>query len=119
MEPKIDMSELAGAMLKWERIQKEADLLRAEIEWAVMAIKRTQTVGNVRATYSGGRKSYNYQAAAILCPAANQSVIKEFTVIPPPRTDWRKICQHVGIEKDEIPYVQSEPSVRVKLLPAE
>lgn len=115
MESKIDMSALAMKMLEWERKQKEADLLRAEIEWAVMGIKRTQTVGNVRATYSGGRKAYDYQDAAY-CHPVSEATIELFTVTPAPKTDWRKICQHVGVEKDDIPFMQSAPSVRVKLL---
>ena len=116
MEPKIDLSELAGAMLKWERIQKEADLLRAEIEWAVMAIKRTQTTGNVRAVYNGGRKSYDYREAADGHPMVSEATIKLYTIVTEPRTDWRNICQHVGLDKADIPFTQSEPSVKVKLL---
>lgn len=116
MSPKVDMSWLAKMMLRWEEAQLLADKLRARIETAVMQIGETQTVGNVRARYSGGRKSYNYQTAAILCPAANQSVIKEFTITPEPYTDWRKVCEHAGVERNDIPFTKSEPTVTVKLL---
>jgi len=116
MDPKIDMSNLARMMLEWEMLQRRAVALQATIEATVMQIGKTQTVGNVRASYSGGRKSYNYSEGAMLCPMVNQSVIKEFTITPEPRTDWRKVCEHAGVERDDIPFTQSEPSVTVKLL---
>ena len=119
MEPKIDLSNLARMMLRWERLQLQVDELRGAIEDTVMQIKRTQTAGNVRAVYSGGRKSYDYREAADGHPMVNTATVELFTVMPPPQTDWRKVCDHAGIEKDEILFTQSDPSVRVKLLPAE
>ena len=56
-------SELAAIMLQWEDAQRHADALRAEIEAEVLALGKTQTVGNVRATYSAGRRTFDYQAA--------------------------------------------------------
>lgn len=116
MTTKPDMSNLAMMMLRWEKLQLQADELRGAIEDTVMEIKRTQTVGNVRAVYSGGRKSYDYLFAAGIHPMISEDVMQAFTITPPPRTDWRKICKHLEIPQDKIPYIQSEPSVRVKLL---
>lgn len=113
MESKIDMSNLARMMLRWEKLQLQADELRGAIEDTVMRIKRTQTVGNVRATYSAGRKSYDYATAAKNCPQVTEYI---YAVAP---NDWRKICQHVGIEEGEIPFTQSGPTVRMELLPVE
>ncbi len=114
MEPKIDTSRLAMKMLRWEEAQLFADGLRAEIETTVMAIGKTQTVGNVRASYSAGRKSYDYRKAADGNWLISEAAVEQFTVTPPPKTDWRKVCNHVGIK--DIPFTQSDPSVRVKLL---
>ena len=118
-EANVDMSELARKMLRWEEAQLFADDLRAEIKSAVMRIGRTQTVGNVRASYSGGRKSYDYHAgaASVSAPIINRGIIERFTIVPPPRVDWRKICEHVGVNKADIPFTQGDPSVAVKLLP--
>lgn len=116
MDPKVDMSQLATMMLEWERRQKWADALRAKIKATVMRVGETQTVGNVRATYSGGRKTYDYYAAAVLRPAVGNATIELFTVTPVPQTDWRAICEHAGVEKNDIPFTQSEPSVTIKLL---
>lgn len=116
MDPKVDMSQLATMMLEWERQQKRADALRTTIEATVMQIGKTHTVGNVRASYSGGRKTYNYQEAGDAHLKVTGEMIRLYTTRPPPVTDWRKVCEHVGVERSDIPFTQSPPSVTVKLL---
>lgn len=59
----MNASELASAMLAWENAQRLADALRAKIEAAVLKIGKTQTVGNVRASYMAGRRTFDYEAA--------------------------------------------------------
>ena len=105
----MNMSELAARMLAWEETQRRADEMRAEIEAAVLALGRTQTVGNVRASYSAGRKSYDYEAAAK--PVADEETVARFTT---PKVDWKGICEHVGI--NEVPFTQAPASVSVKLM---
>ena len=61
----MDNSQLAARMLDWEIMQRRADELRAEIEAAVLALGKTQTVGNVRATFSAGRRTFDYEAAVV------------------------------------------------------
>lgn len=112
----VNMSDLAIKMLQWEQVQRLADNLRAIIESMVMRTGKTQIVGNVRATYSGGRKTYDYHTGAGNVPVTDRSVIERFTVIPPSYIDWRKVCEHVKVPKADIPFTQSEPSVKVKLL---
>lgn len=117
MKNQVDTSDLAMKMLRWEEAQRFADELRGAIEDTVMQIGRTQTVGNVRATYSKGRKSYDYREAALEGDVdVSNATIELFTVTPAPKTDWRKICEHVGVDKADIPFTQSPPSVMVKLL---
>ena len=68
----MDASTLAAKMLQWEETQRQADALRREIEAAVLAIDKTQTVGNVRASYTAGRRTFDYQAAIVAAEAAGQ-----------------------------------------------
>jgi len=112
----MDAGELALKMLKWEKLQCAAYVLAAEIEHAVLDIGKTQTVGNVRASYSGGRKSYDYRAAADGHIHVSEATVSLFTTIIPQtkKVDWRGICDHAGIE--DIPFMQSKPKVTLKLL---
>jgi hypothetical protein len=107
----MDGSELAQKMLEWEKITLQAYQLAEEIRVAVFELGKTQTVGNVRATYSAGRKTYDYQTAAK--EVAPQDVIEKHTTIETiTKTDWRQVCIDALIEA---PYTQSEPSVTLKL----
>lgn len=106
----MNASELAAKMLEWEQAKRQLDTLTAEIQEAVLEIGQTQTVGNVRASYSAGRKSYNYETAieaADLSPGS----LGPFEVVT---VDWRAACKGLGIT--DVPFAQSEPSVSVKLL---
>lgn len=112
-----DASELAKLMLKWEVQRIILDELEAVIKDTVLKAGKTQTVGNVRATYSAGRKSYNYAYAATGHPRVNEAVESLYTKTSTTTTiDWRAICKHAGIKGDELPFTQGDPSVRVKLL---
>ena len=55
----MNASELANKMLAWECLKMDLDRLGADIEKAVLEIGKTQTVGNVCAPYSAGRKKYD------------------------------------------------------------
>jgi hypothetical protein len=70
-------------------------------------------VGNLRATYAAGRKTYNYQDAADGHPMVSAATVELFTVVTP-KTDWKKVCEHAGVE--DVPLKQSEPSVTLKTL---
>lgn len=59
----MDNSQLAALMLEWEATQRKADELAEQIKAAVLAIGKTQVVGNVRATFSAGRRTFDYEAA--------------------------------------------------------
>jgi hypothetical protein len=108
----MNATELAMKMLEWEQAQRKADALKAEIESAVLEVGATQTVGNVRASYSGGRKSYDYRGA--LAGYDEVSLEPWKTEIPAATMlDYRAACKGLGVEA---PYTQSEPSVTVKLL---
>jgi len=110
----MNASELAQKMLVWEQQKRSLDALTAEIEAAVLELGQTQTVGSVRATYSGGRKSFAYDAAATQVGVTiPQELVDEHTQTTQ-RIDWKAICEVAGVT--DIPFTQSEPSVSVKLL---
>ena len=66
----MDNSQLAALMLEWEAAQRKADELAAKIRAAVLTIGKTQVVGNVRATFSAGRRTFDYRAAVDAAEAA-------------------------------------------------
>lgn len=112
----MEASELAGKMLEWERKKRELDALEVKIAQAVLGVGETQTVGNVRATYNKGRKSYDYKEGASGHPMVSAATVKLFTRFIPAATriEWKKICEHAGI--DDVPFKQNAPSVKLKLL---
>lgn len=114
---KDDPSLLANAMLEWEQIQAHADQLAFYIQDAVMNIEQTQTVGNVRVTYSTGRKTYDYEEAATDHPSVSQATIDLYSkrIL---KIDWKAICTHAGIgeQPNDIKFTQSPPSAKIKLL---
>ena len=119
----MNATELATRMLEWETTQRAADALRTEIEAAVLALGKTQTVGNVRATFSAGRKVYDYEAAvtAFADNAANNDDAATFNRIQTVSRmnsktvyDYKAIAAELAI--DAPVKSQSEPSVTVKLL---
>jgi len=105
----MNASELAVIILEWERAQKLADALKETIETEVLALGKTQVVGNVRVTYSEGRKTYDYET-----PGKAQDLPEAFiadyskTIV-----DWRGICKALNV----LPVVtgQSNPTATVKL----
>ena len=113
----VDMAALAQMMLDWEAAKARLDELSVLIEDDVLKIGKTQTVGNVRATYSKGRRSFDYEAGAKDHPMVSEATLRLFTripVAPPPYVDWGGICKHAGI--DDVPFTQGEPKVTVKLV---
>ena len=105
----MNATELATKMLEWETTQRAADALRAEIEAAVYALGKTQTVGNVRATFSAGRKTYDYRGAwMVFANGAEPGADFEKVTY-----DYRAACAANDLEAR---FTQSEPSVSVKLL---
>jgi hypothetical protein len=108
----MNESELAGLMLEWERVQAVADALKAEIEAAVLAIGKTVKAGNVAASYSAGRKSYDYRAP--LAEYDEVALLPWTEEVPATvKIDYRAACKGLGIE--DVPFKQSPPSVTVKV----
>lgn len=110
----MNASELATKMLEWESLYLQLKKLEDEISDGVLEIGKTQTVGNVRATFSNGRKEYLYEEAynksGIVAP---QEVMNAHTKIS---YDWRSICSALGIDATNYFIQKSGPSVSIKLM---
>lgn len=107
----MNATELAQAMLKWEELQRQAKELEESICQAVLELGKTQTVGNVRATFSNPRKSYNYEAAWNSDANPNKDKIVEYQKIS---YDYTKACKDYGI-KDIPSTTTGTASVSLKL----
>jgi hypothetical protein len=110
----MNAKELAEKMLAYGDAQEVANALKTEIETAVLDLEKTQTVGNVKATFRNGRKSYDYKAGAEDHPMVSDATLSLFTTQPAPKIDWHKICKHAGIE--DVPCTVGKPSVTVALV---
>jgi len=109
----MNASELAKQMLLWEQKRRELDDLEASIKTMVLEVGKTQTVGNVRASYRKGAKRYDYKAACDDYELTDEE-IETFSTV---QIDWRRVATELrGLSKDELPYSQSDPSVSIKLL---
>lgn len=104
----MNANELAKKMLEWGEKNSELLAIEAEIEKAVLEIGKTYTVGNIRATYSAGRETRDYDAVKDQVPA---EVAEKYSTVS---VSWAKACEELGIEAP----IKSKgnPTVTVKLL---
>ena len=113
----MDAKELANKMLEWGELAEKMAALESEINAAVLDAGKTQTVGNVRATYSKGRTTLDYESAARHNwqnePDILSDWIEEYTT---PTVNWRAICTDAKVDASEYIKSQSAPSIRIKLL---
>lgn len=103
----MDMGELARLMIEWEDGRKKLDALESKITAAVLEHGKTVVVGNVSASYSKGRTTYDYAGAGKDAP---EEVIQLFTT---PEVDWKAVCNHAYINPPVLKV--TEPSVTVKI----
>jgi len=106
----MNASELARLMLYWESQKRGLAKTEGRIKEAVLELGRTVDTGCVRASYSAGRKKYDYETAA---KGVAPSTIRAFRVVRE-AVDWSGLCRDQEIT--DIPFTQGEPSVTVKLM---
>ncbi len=112
----MNASELARKILYWENLRREADEVAEVIEAAVLEGGETVTVGNARASYSAGRKKYDYQGAAIEWGADEHTIEAHTSTKTVTTTDWRQVCFDTKSASSDIPFTKSDPKVTMKLL---
>jgi hypothetical protein len=130
----MNPSELAAKMLQWEKDKRALDQLTVEIEEEVLKIQKTQVVGNVRVTYSGGRATYDYEKSAYGAPGTAEleekystekavvnwdavaaevpDVVEKYTSISI-AVDWKAVCDAAKIKP--IVVSKTEPTAKIKL----
>ena len=111
----MDSKTLAMKMLEWGELTEKANDLAAEIEAAVLEEGKTQTVGNVRASYSNGRTMYDYLVgcAGIGLSSDDGRMIAYRKVT----YDWKAAWDAYRKDTDTVPIAkQTPPSVTVKLI---
>ena len=104
---------LSEKMSRWEQLRREADVLENEIKDEVLALAKTQKVGNVTATFSNGRGSYDYEAMAMKIEPDQEIVDRNTKTV----TDWRKVCEEASAPEEirALFYKAGTPYVSVKL----
>ena len=114
----IDKSKLAMLMLQWESEQNKADQTARLIQGDVMKLGETVTAGNVKAKYSKGRNSYNYETPCKLDPRYGEEVENFTTEIPEKiipadfRIDYKALAKMLGV--DPLIVKPGIPSVKVQ-----
>ena len=120
LDRSVDRSALAGLMLQWEAEQNKADQTAQKIQNAVMELSETVTVGNVKAKYSKGRNSYNYETPCKLDPRYAEEVDNFTTeiaerIIPADfLIDYGALAKMLGV--DPLITKPGVPSVKVQII---
>lgn len=121
-EGKPDASQLAKLMLLWEEKRRSLDELEAAIKDTVLQLGKTQTVGNVRASFFKPRNSYDYETPVqdlLDCPeTSDEDHAKIRNTIHNCTTqvvDWRAVCKFRDIDPIVTPG-EGPGSVSIKLL---
>ena len=109
-----DLSNLAHMLLDWEVLERKRIELEGAICDTVMQVGETVKVGYVVASYSGGVRKFDYANAGLNAP--HEIILAHTVTTTSTTTDWRAVCEHAGIEKNEIPCSKSDPSVSLRLL---
>lgn len=106
--------ELAEAMLEWGELREKLDALEQAITAEVLKLEKTQTVGNVRASFSGGRTTYDYQGAVKSIGLA-RSELADYEKVT---YDWKTAYEELGMEYNLALSIKStsSPSVTVKFM---
>lgn len=110
---------LTEKMTRWAELKAEISALEAEISAEVQAIGKTIDAGPVRASYTAGRRSYDYQAIAAHINVPEALVEKHTTTRTDVRTDWRALVLEVKPAEEIVEQfcTAGTPSVTLKILP--
>lgn len=115
---------LTDKLNKWKELQVQINHLQekqaaiaAEIQTEVLALGKTQKANGVRATYTTGRGSYNYQDAIESCNLQAEileGIKQEFSKTS---YDWKAMALSLNLEDDYLKrfYTPGTPSVKLQL----
>ena len=105
---------LARKMERWAKLKRILNPLEKEIKAEVLELKRSQQHKNVKATFTNGRREFNYQEIAKELEAP-EKLVETYTKSS---TDWRKVCLALIADEDVMDKHSKpgKPSVSLKLL---
>jgi hypothetical protein len=106
----MNATELAQKMLQWHEIISQAKALEKEICDHVLTLEKTQTVGDVRATYSKPRTTYDYEAA-IKAEGVTDTQLRPYLKTS---YDYKTACEEFSIK--DIPYKTGQAKVTLKII---
>ena len=115
-----DSVQLAKDMLEWREKRAELDVIEDRIERAVLELGKTQTVGDVRASYSAGRRTFGYQQAVEGYIAQKPEDLTRFMGSIQDHTevvttvDYKAVCDAWKLEAPVVK--QGTPSVDIKFV---
>jgi len=98
---------------KWAELQRQADKLAGEIKEEVLKLKKTVKTDVAKATYSKGRRTFNWEHIALeLDPPKHLISAYSKTVV-----DWKKVAEELGVPSDlkEKHCTVGNPTVSLKL----
>ena len=104
-------SDLAHALLDWETNRRELNALEVDITAYMLETGKSAQVGDVRATYYAGRKTYQWEQAA----RDHKFPYELLVQYEKPTYDWKGICEHLGITQENCPFTDTGPRVTLKL----
>lgn len=104
---------LAERMLLWGQLKIQLLNLEEEIKVTVLDLKATQVAGKVKASYSEGRGSYDWEEIAQET-GADEMVVAKHTA---PTTNWKKVCDEIGVPEQIMRshFSLGRPSVSLKI----
>jgi len=107
----MNARELEGLLMEWDKARVILEDIETQIKDEVLIRGKTFSTHTVTASYSGGRRNFDWKGAG---SQASADVIARHTVQPPlpdPVTDWKLVCKEAEIEPS---FTKGAPSVRVK-----
>ena len=108
----MNMSEFAKKALEWEELTRKANAIAEELQTATTELGKTQTIGNVRISYSKGRGKYDYEQAWVNNGFNHPEVELKVTRV----YDYTAACKEAELNMEDYYRVVSGPSATIKLL---
>ena len=121
----MNIRDLHMKMLLWEDKREELDELEAEIRAGILELQETQKVGHVVASYSGGRRTFEYERPVLAARAKaieemDEARIQDINAAMQMHTttkvtvNFRNVCETLQLTREEVD--KSDPSVTLKLV---
>lgn len=114
----MNANDLAKLMIYYGELSEKLAEMEKMIQKAVLEMGKTQTVGNVRATYSNPRKTYQSWEDAVLDAEPEGFDPMNYMELIPAQTviNWQKAAEELKIERKSWVPEGAQPSVTIKII---